>query len=117
MQNPFGQEEYVGPNSSIFTNPYVNQPPEYINPLILPPGARYDPVDPFDNPMHDKRLNNPNEDFMGFDEHGMPIKRPFPHPRGSGNYPPNPFQGGFQGGFGRGGFGGGGFGGFGGRMI
>lgn len=50
MQNPFGQEEYVGPNSSLFTQPYAQQP-QNANPLMIPPGARYDPVDPFDNPF------------------------------------------------------------------
>lgn len=49
-QNPFGQEEYVGPNSNIFTNPnYQNMKPH--PELMVPPGARYDPVDPFDNPL------------------------------------------------------------------
>jgi hypothetical protein len=49
VNNPFGQEEYVGPNSMIFANPYQNQPP-FPGSVKIPPGARYDPVDPFDNP-------------------------------------------------------------------
>ena len=104
MQNPFGQEEYVGPNSSLFSKPEYQQPQ---GSLMIPPGARYDPVDPFDNPLMERR-DEPNDFVMGFDEFGAPIKRPKPR----GVMPPgNPFQGGFGGGP-RGGFGGGLGGGF-----
>lgn len=103
--NPFGQEEYVGPNSQIFTNPYQNQQP-YPGSLRIPPGARYDKVDPFDNPYQDNR-NNPNnpQDFFGFDEFGRPKNSPF---TGGNRGGMNHFggRGGFGGGFGgRGGFG------------
>ena len=67
MHNPFGQEEYVGPNSSVFNNPLYSQQPRPEGSLMIPPGARYDPVDPFDNPLMEKR-QEPNNDFvMGFD--------------------------------------------------
>ena len=34
---------------------------------MIPPGARYDPVDPFDDPLREKK-EQPNSDFvMGFD--------------------------------------------------
>jgi hypothetical protein len=32
---------------------------------MIPPGARYDPIDPFDDPLRVQN-NNPN-DFVGFD--------------------------------------------------
>jgi len=53
FQNPFGQEEYVGPNSQVFQNIYEQGRP-YPNSMRLPPGARYDPIDPFDNPLSQK---------------------------------------------------------------
>jgi hypothetical protein len=60
VDNPFGSEEYVGPNSSLFSNPHnVNQP--IPGSLRIPPGARYDPVDPFDYPQEQP------EEFIGFD--------------------------------------------------
>ena len=34
---------------------------------MVPPGARYDPVDPFDGPHIDRRQGDPPHDFMGFD--------------------------------------------------
>lgn len=67
IQNPFGQEQYVGPNSNVFNNPYYTQQPKPTGSLMIPPGARYDPVDPFDNPLLEKKYE-PNNDFvMGFD--------------------------------------------------
>lgn len=36
--------------------------------IIRPPGARYDPIDPFEGPINDR--NNP--DFAGFDQWGQP---------------------------------------------
>ena len=65
--NPFGQDEYVGPNSQIFSNPYYNQTRVPSN-MMIPPGARYDPVDPFDDPLRAQNNEiNPSEDFIGFD--------------------------------------------------
>ena len=106
FQSPFGKEEYVGPNSSLFTNPYGQ--PQSIPSLRVPPGSRYDPIDPFDNPLME-RPTNPTE-FFGFDEFGQPLKRPlmikqdrpqFPSSFGSpslgGGF--NNFPGGFPGGF------------------
>lgn len=93
VHNPFGQEEYVGPNSQIFVNP--NQSPNF-NPgsLRIPPGARYERVDPFDNPLIEQPTGP--QDFFGFDEFGRPKKAPFQ----------GPFQGGRGNGFnGLGGFG------------
>ena len=66
FQNPFGQEEYVGPNSNVFNNPYYSQQPKPEGSLMIPPGARYDPVDPFDNPLLEKK-DEPNDFVMGFD--------------------------------------------------
>lgn len=115
-QNPFAQEEYVGPNSKLFSQPYYNQQgPQGNSPLMIPPGARYDPVDPFDNPMME-RNDQPGDFVMGFDEFGRPITKP----RGV-RMPPtgNPFQGprgGFGGGSGGNGFGGGFGSGFGGMV-
>lgn len=106
ISNPFGQEEYVGPNSLIFngpTNPYENIQP-YPGSLRIPPGSRYDPIDPFDNP---NRVNPQGpEEFYGFDEFGRPKKAPFGGMNSRGG------RGGLGGGFG-GSFGGG-FGGTGG---
>lgn len=77
--------------------------------MRIPPGARYDPVDPFDSPLIDK---NQPRDFFGFDEFGRPLKAPFGN-KSRNN--PNPFGNGPFGGFG-GGFGGGFNGGFGGMI-
>ena len=54
IQNPFGQEEYVGPNSNLFKN-QNHQQPRPGGSLMIPPGARYDPVDPFDSPLIENR--------------------------------------------------------------
>lgn len=108
MTNPFGQDEYVGPNSQIFSNPYYTQTRVPSN-MMIPPGARYDPVDPFDDPLRAQNNQiNPSEDFIGFDQFGAPIKR-----KRTAFNPNTPNFGGFNGGFGgafggsRGGFGGG----------
>jgi hypothetical protein len=95
INNPFGQEEYVGPNSLIFSqpnNPYQNVQP-FPGSLQIPPGARYDPVDPFDDP----RKGHPQgpQDFFGFDEFGKPKQSPF-----GNNKPGRGGFGGFGGGFG-----------------
>ena len=66
VHQPYAQEEYVGPNSKIFTQPYQQQGPQGYSPLMIPPGARYDPVDPFDNPMME-RDEQPGDFVMGFD--------------------------------------------------
>lgn len=57
FNNPFGKEEYVGPNSSIFGN---GKNPGFEGP---DPMQRYDPVDPFD---YKGRIDSPDE-FQGFD--------------------------------------------------
>ena len=107
FSSPFGKEEYIGPNSSIFGN--GRQPGlQGNNPL-----GRYDPVDPFD---YQGRVEPP-DDFQGFDEFGNPIVKP-KQPKGpfipGGNNPFNRPPPGFGGGFG-GGYGG--FGGFGGNNF
>lgn len=74
--------------------------------MRIPPGSRYDPIDPFDNPLRDP-VQHPQQ-FFGFDEFGQPLSSPF----GQGRRGDFPNRGGFgdlggRGGYGRGGFGGG----------
>lgn len=96
--NPNG--ELVGPDSQIFqgrggySNPYGYGGD---NPLRIPPGARYDPVHPFDT--RGQGLNPDRSDFFGFDEFGQPLRRQPPGFGGQGNR-------GMGGGFGGGSFGG-----------
>ncbi|CAM5999073.1 unnamed protein product [Sphagnum balticum] len=61
--NPFGGEEYVGPNSQLFRPGNQQQPPSS---LRIPPGARYDPVDPFDT-AENNRAENGRADLFGYD--------------------------------------------------
>ena len=45
---PFNREEYIGPNSGIFANNQGNQGPRMPTGRNRPPpGARWDPIDPF----------------------------------------------------------------------
>ena len=91
MQNPFGQEEYVGPNSNIFNNPYYTQQPKPQGSLMIPPGARYDQLILLMILLKRKMSNLTMTFVMGFDELGRPIGR---KPRGLP--PQNPFQGGIS---------------------
>lgn len=47
--NLFANEQYVGPESALFRQPQGNTSLSNPNSMRIPPGARYDMVDPFDN--------------------------------------------------------------------
>jgi hypothetical protein len=51
-------------------NPYGSNPQNIYDPR-RPPGARFDPIDPFDSQGVDEKPGV--RDFMGFNEFGQPI--------------------------------------------
>ncbi len=72
---PYSGEEYVGPNSGLFGG-RGNGPPNMPGPSMRrPPGAQYDPVDPFGNEGFGDDPGS--KDFSGFNNWGQP--------RGGGN--------------------------------
>ena len=68
----FGAGELVGPSHPIFHGGDKPVFPSSEHPLGVPPGARYDPVDPTD--LNNPQLIKPNTDFKGFDEFGKPVE-------------------------------------------
>jgi hypothetical protein len=86
--------ELVGPDSQLFRGGQGRIYGDEDNPLRIPPGARYDPTNPFDV----RGLNPDRNEFYGFDEFGRPLKNP-PRPGrgglggfGGGDFPhPRPF--------------------------
>lgn len=69
--SPFGNEEYVGPNSNIFQGGGNRQPNFNIGGMRRPPGSRFDPIDPFGNNNLDDDPDS--RDFMGFNSDGKPF--------------------------------------------
>ena len=69
--SPFGQGQYVGPDSNIFQGGGGFRPMN-MQGNRKPPGARFDPVDPFGNSSFDDDDQN-NRDFSGFNQWGKPF--------------------------------------------